>query len=476
MLEPFKLDYCNFFDTYCNFIDSYYNFFDTYCYFIDSLLQLMLDIKVAIYYNMFGGDIVNRKKDLLYKPNQTIMSSNKDITAVQRKAYNVILQYAQKELRLDPEKRSFQFIISELKQRAGISATNNVELKESLKNLSSITVELVKDNGDWSVFSLLSQAEKNGDFLEIELPGRIRQALIENDYYTALDLLIIRLLEGKYAIILYEAALRYEKVQIPEFTRDEFRVLTGTKDIKSYDNFNLLKRKVIDPAIDEINSKTDILLSYDVKSRGRKVVAIKFHISKKKDIQEIESLMPNDFASKMDIELFEKDREYQRLIDELPESERHKKSVREMLDSFLNKHSYEILLKSIRYCNEKLSNGDIKKTYVGYLRIVLERGVVDELNQREIQKNREIISNIKKNMKDEDKRRVFLNYFYELSGIEQEDLKSFLRNRNEYRVFFYDGRDDYEDAVVDYLSFYYEEILTKYIIKTYKLASKQANL
>jgi plasmid replication initiation protein len=59
----------------------------------------------------------------------------------------------------------------------------------------------------------------------------------------------------------------------------EFRELTGTEKITSYDNFGVNRQKVIEPAIKEINEKTDIKMSYDAIKTGRTVTSIKFKVS-----------------------------------------------------------------------------------------------------------------------------------------------------------------------------------------------------
>lgn len=228
---------------------------------------------------------MNKKTDLMHKPNKTIMVSNGEITPTQRKAYNIILQKAWYELRLNNNQILFNIDITELKEKAGIESKDDNRLKNDIKKLRHIDIETVKENGDWSIFSLISQAERKGNVLEVELPQKIRQALIENDYYTTLDLLILKTLKGKYAIILYEIAIRYKKTQIPEMTVDELRELTGTETKKSYGDFGVLKQKILSPAIDEINKKTDINLSYtETQKKGKKVLAIKFNIKfKNKD-------------------------------------------------------------------------------------------------------------------------------------------------------------------------------------------------
>ena len=81
---------------------------------------------------------------------------------------------------------------ADLKEKAGIKATDNWHLKKDIEKLREISVETIHNNGDWTIFSLIAQAKKKKDFLEIQLPEEIRQALILNDYYTTLDLMIIK--------------------------------------------------------------------------------------------------------------------------------------------------------------------------------------------------------------------------------------------------------------------------------------------
>lgn len=233
--------------------------------------------------------------DVLYKPNKTIMITNKDITVNQRKAYNVVLHKAWNDLKINKNQTIFKFNISELKRKAGIKANDNWHLKKDMEDISDIKVENVKENGDWCIFRLISSARKNGDFLEIELPAPIREELIINNYYTALDLLQIQRLEGKHAVPIYEMAIRFKKKQIPEMTIDELRLLTGTNEKPSYNNFNLFKNRVLTPALKEINDKTDILLDYTTTTQGKKTVTIKFTVTLKESAEPIE-LMPGQLT------------------------------------------------------------------------------------------------------------------------------------------------------------------------------------
>lgn len=70
-----------------------------------------------------------------------------------------------------------------------------------------------------------------------------------------------------------------EKYANPELTLEELRKLTGTE--KKYSAFYDVRRYIIDPICNEITKHTKYNVTYNRIKSGRKVVAIKFHISKK---------------------------------------------------------------------------------------------------------------------------------------------------------------------------------------------------
>lgn len=70
-----------------------------------------------------------------------------------------------------------------------------------------------------------------------------------------------------------------EKYANPEITLEELRKLTGTE--KKYSAFYDVRRYIIDPICNEITKHTKYNITYDRIKSGRKVVAIKLHISKK---------------------------------------------------------------------------------------------------------------------------------------------------------------------------------------------------
>jgi len=363
------------------------------------------------------------KNDLLHKPNRTIMMTNKNISALQRKSYNVILHQARTELKNNNQRTVFYFSFKDLKEKSGLNSTENVKLKNSLEKLAGIQVKTVHENGDWGVFNLISYAGKKDDLLEIELPKPIREALIKNDYYTTLDLMTLKLLEGKYAIILYELAMRYKEIKIPELSIEEFKEITGITETKSYVKFSKIKIKVIEPAIKEINQKTDIQMNYETIKTGRKVSSIKFSIKHNKTVSleipktQIQPEKKEAVFSDQALDLFKL----------LPKSEQIQKRKQELQD-LLEEHTFEYIKSDIEYCNKQqinkgfwayflssMKNGHYSADEIEKAKKLEEKKQAEELKNQEIEKNKKLF--------EEELQKFCLIKLYELEMYEKIELE-----------------------------------------------------
>ena len=87
---------------------------------------------------------------------------------------------------------------------------------------------------------------------------------------------VIRLTrKSSYLLFLYIMANRFRadwKIELDEL-RDN---VLDCKGQESYQAFKEFKRAVLDPAVKEVNEKTDCHITYEPKKRGRKVAEIKF--------------------------------------------------------------------------------------------------------------------------------------------------------------------------------------------------------
>ena len=107
--------------------------------------------------------------------------------------------------------------------------------------------------------------------------------------FTTYRLRHVSQLSSPYAIRLYELAAQYLKIGSRQITIDDLRVALELTEL--YPQFKELRRRVLDPAIASINTRTDLDVVLEPVLKGRKMVALKLFV-KRKDTQL--NLLPND--------------------------------------------------------------------------------------------------------------------------------------------------------------------------------------
>jgi len=322
----------------------------------------------------------NNNKMMLQKPSGSIAISD-NTTAMHRKVYNVLLYKARKELEKDQSKTLFFIKVSEIKKFYGIRNKNNVYLKNLLYNLTKTTIEfniLNKDNSIlWGAFSLLPYVaikndEKTNELIvEYEIPTPVRKSIIsKKGIYGKIDMFIIKQLNSKYAIILYELIKDYENVEIPEMDINTFKKLFGIEG--KYKDFYNIKRRILKPAIEEINSNPNIDWKIEVEliKNGNKYTYIKF--------SKIKKVLPTQ--SKIEL-----------LINFVPEP--YRKVAKKIIKKYINVHDINYISYQINYMNNQEEIYDyceqleeaIKNNYAMYNSEYIKPGI----NSNSDKKNKE---------------------------------------------------------------------------------------
>ena len=98
------------------------------------------------------------------------------------------------------------------------------------------------------------------------------------DQFTQYDLLSIRKLNSIYSIRLFELLSQYRSTGFRVETLDNIRFSLNVKYVKYGD----LKRFVIQKAVDELNAKSHLKITFEPVKKGRAVSAIKFFFSEDK--------------------------------------------------------------------------------------------------------------------------------------------------------------------------------------------------
>ncbi|MGL6100272.1 MAG: hypothetical protein ACRC0G_11695, partial [Fusobacteriaceae bacterium] len=211
-------------------------------------------------------------------------------------AYDYILHRFQKE-------KTDRMIISAADILKAVNLENNHdEIYKYLDSLQQTRIESRDAKGKlWGAFNLLAVFQKRDQGIFVQIPEPIFKALELKDenkkeslYYTAIKLLEKRAFRCVYSVIFYDIFKKYEKINLPIFTVDELKELTGTS--QKYQIYYEFKRNVLEKALKELND-FDQKFEYNFSEErlGRKIEKIKFFKVEKNVID----ILENEISEKM---------------------------------------------------------------------------------------------------------------------------------------------------------------------------------
>ncbi len=134
---------------------------------------------------------------------------------------NALLRMAKDVLKRSPESKVFTCDIGLIKRLAGLKQTDNEELKKALKTLGSTSIEYNILNKDTSVrgfFRFLSEVKIVGEStgkittISFEFPTSVLETIKNPNMFVKLDLLVIRGLESKHSVAIYELLKDYQNL------------------------------------------------------------------------------------------------------------------------------------------------------------------------------------------------------------------------------------------------------------------------
>jgi plasmid replication initiation protein len=249
---------------------------------------------------------MNTNEIIIDKNSSSIQISNK-ITAIQRKCYNYMLKIAKNEFLKDKNVKIFKVSAEELLVFFGIGDNNYSRLKEELSILNRTQVQyniLGKNKRSklFGAFTLISAFEYSKGIISYSFPEKILDMILNPKMFGKINLVVIKSLRSRYSIALYELAEDYINTQIPKMSIEKFRDLMGIDKDKYY-KFSMLRKRVIDVAINEINESENISfgISYEFEKNGKKITHIKFTIHKKEEILQLKDKQKKFYAWKKHI-------------------------------------------------------------------------------------------------------------------------------------------------------------------------------
>jgi plasmid replication initiation protein len=159
------------------------------------------------------------------------------------------------------------------------------DLPKACKSLMKKIIEIKQPNGDWEMFNIITHAKykkKEGSIM-MKINEEIEPYLVQlQDLFTSFRLSNVLDLSSKHAIRIYQLSKSSLFKNEVSYTLEEFKKILKLTQ-KSYDRFNNISGKILNPSIDEINLKTDLNVEYEVLKLGTKAVGVKFYIKKKSE-------------------------------------------------------------------------------------------------------------------------------------------------------------------------------------------------
>jgi len=228
------------------------------------------------------GCTKNESKRELKKHAATIHCSN-SLSLLQRKITNALLYHAYKELMLKDE---HEITVKQLCRLIGYQGNNHSAIKDALKELLSTVIEwnLIDDETgteNWTASSIIASVSLEGPLCYYAYSPRMKQLLHSPSMFGKIDLVIQSRFRSSYGLALYENCIRYRGLPHTKwFDMELFKKLMGVPAGK-YDIFRDFKRRVLDKAIEEVNTYSDLVIESEFVREGRKMTKVRFKLKER---------------------------------------------------------------------------------------------------------------------------------------------------------------------------------------------------
>ena len=181
------------------------------------------------------------------------------------------------------EKDAIEITAEQFANECGIKVSSAYkQLEVASKNLLNRSFSYINERGKRVGVTWVIRAVYEDGYISVCFPDEVLimlKAFDASNPFTKYKKDNVLLLKGEYSIDLYHIAKKYEGMTTFQMTLEDYKLELGLP--KSYNRINNLKARALEPAIDEINEKTDITITYENVKRGRTVTGLKFTVKPK---------------------------------------------------------------------------------------------------------------------------------------------------------------------------------------------------
>ncbi len=330
-----------------------------------------------------------------------------DLSLLQRKLVNVFLFNAYNELLT---KRKHKILIPAACSLCGFNSNNRDFFIEAVNGVMTKVIEwnlLDKQGGAiWEAMPILSyvRVESKTGECTYSFPEELCKKLYQPEIYSKIKLEIQRYFKSNYALTLYENCYRFKDNDpenngygiTPWIDIETFKKLMGVHELKFYQQYKELNRKIIKPSVEEVNKHSDVTLKVEIKRESRKVIAVRFKIYKKQQ-QYLPLEIEDDLVNKP-------------LLNRLMGFGLTQQQAIKILCS----HEENYIKENLDIVEERNRKGEIKKNLTGYTLSALEKDYRPKMTEEELKTKKAKAKKEQEEIKKKEK---------EIAKVEEDKLK-----------------------------------------------------
>ena len=288
------------------------------------------------------------------------------LSFVQRKAINILLKNADKEIHADIEhKISMRELMLGIGWNTASKSPDN--LKECLNELVSIKIQWNIFEADkkskWVTSTLLASAAIKDGYVYYSYSLPLRALLSRPNVYAKLDLGIQKLFRVKYSMLIWEyisgelSSKKKDMITTQWLTYEQILKLTYLENSAYEKRYSLFLERVLAKSLKEINDKSDVEVTYKTKNERGRITHICFQANKKGTqnlqidfIEEATALVDNSSIQLMQIGI------PIQMISEIKEKHADEQ-IQNAIDFFCSEYDPSKINNPIAYFNKALKEG-----------------------------------------------------------------------------------------------------------------------
>jgi len=157
----------------------------------------------------------------------------------------------------------------------------------------------IKEPNKWFLVHWVSSMTYENGIITVKIHPDLIPYLVDiKEKFTSFRLDNILHLNSSHAIKIYQILAQYAFNGKMIVSLEELRSILGILELKAYNSYGAIKRRILEISKREINEKTDLIISYEKIKTGRKVTSIKFKIIKKQTQEEQAKKIFKDYVKK----------------------------------------------------------------------------------------------------------------------------------------------------------------------------------